>query len=94
MEATRTFEKPEILVPVRCDIHPWMRAFLAVLPHPFHAVTGPDGTFTIPNISAADLFGPNGPGSRPADGQLPSPTTLTALVKDSSSFVVSPVPPG
>ena len=39
-------------------------------------------------------FVPNGPGSRPADGQLPSPMTLTALVKDSSSFVVSPVPPG
>lgn len=52
MEATRTFEKPEILVPVRCDIHTWMRAFIAVLPHPFHAMTGPDGTFTITGLPA------------------------------------------
>jgi len=54
MEATRTFEKPEILVPVRCDIHPWMRAFITVLPHPFHAVTGPDGTFTIMGLPAGE----------------------------------------
>ena len=54
MEATRTFEKPEILFPVRCDIHPWMRASIAVLPHPFHAVTGPDGTFTIGGLPAGE----------------------------------------
>jgi len=54
MEATRTFEKPEVLFPVRCDIHPWMRASIAVLPHPFHAVTGPDGTFTIKGLPAGE----------------------------------------
>lgn len=54
METTRIFEKPEILVPVRCDIHPWMRAVIAVLPHPFHAVTGPDGTFTIKGLPAGE----------------------------------------
>lgn len=52
MEATRTFEKPEILFPVRCDIHPWMRAFIAVLPHSSYTVTGPDGTFTIKGLPA------------------------------------------
>lgn len=50
MEATRIFEKPEILIPVRCDIHAWMRASIAVLPHHFHSVTGPDGTFTIKGL--------------------------------------------
>lgn len=54
MEATRTFEKPEALFPLRCDIHTWMRAFVAVLPHPFHAVTGPDGTFAIKGIPAGE----------------------------------------
>jgi len=54
MEATRTFEKPEILFPVRCDIHSWMRASIAVLPHPFHAATGPDGTFTIKGLPAGE----------------------------------------
>lgn len=54
MEATRTFEKPEVLFPVRCDIHTWMRASIAVLPHPFHTVTGPDGTFTIKGLPAGE----------------------------------------
>ena len=52
MEATRTFDKPEVLFPVRCDMHPWMRAFVAVLPHPFHAVTGADGSFAIKGLPA------------------------------------------
>ncbi len=52
MEATRTFDKPEPLFPVRCDMHPWMRAFVAVLPHPFHAVTGADGSFAIEGLPA------------------------------------------
>ena len=54
MEATRTFDKPEILFPVVCDIHPWMRAFIAVLPNPLHAATGPDGTFTIKGLPAGE----------------------------------------
>ncbi len=48
---TRTFEKPE-LVPFRCDVHPWMRAFVAVVPHPFFAVTGSDGRFEIRGLPA------------------------------------------
>lgn len=52
MEATRTFDKPETLFPVRCDMHPWMQAFVAVLPHPFHAVTGADGSFAINGLPA------------------------------------------
>ena len=55
---------------------------------PYAVGPGPFGG--IPLVT----FVPNGPGSCPADGQLPSPMTLTALVKDSSSLVVSPVPPG
>jgi plastocyanin len=52
MEATRTFERAELLFPVRCDMHPWMLAFVAVLPHPFHAVTAPDGAFEIKGLPA------------------------------------------
>ncbi len=48
---TRTFEKPEI-VPFKCDVHPWMRAWVAVVPHPFFAVTGPDGRFEIRGLPA------------------------------------------
>jgi plastocyanin len=46
----RRFGKPEVMVPVRCDIHPWMVAYIGVLPHPYYAVSGEDGAFSIPNL--------------------------------------------
>lgn len=33
------FERPEVAVRVGCDVHPWMVAYVAVLPHPYAAVT-------------------------------------------------------
>ena len=48
---TRTFARPEI-VPFKCDVHPWMRAWVAVVPHPFFAVTGADGRFEIRGLPA------------------------------------------
>jgi len=47
-----TFDKPEFMFPVRCDVHPWMQAWVAVMPHPFFAVTGSDGQFEIKNVPA------------------------------------------
>ncbi len=35
---------------VKCDIHPWMNAYVAVVPHPYFAVTGADGSFELPNL--------------------------------------------
>ena len=35
---------------VKCDIHPWMNAFVAVVDHPYFAVTGPDGSFELANL--------------------------------------------
>ncbi len=46
-EATVTFEEPEEIFPVKCDVHPWMRAYCAVLTHPFHAVTPGAGQYAI-----------------------------------------------
>ena len=40
----------EVLVPVKCDQHPWMRAFIGVMKHPFFAVSGADGSFTISGV--------------------------------------------
>jgi hypothetical protein len=42
--------KPEVAKRIYCDVHNWMVSWLAVLPHPFHAVTGADGSFTIENV--------------------------------------------
>ena len=36
----------------KCDVHPWMTGYVAVTDHPFFAVTGDDGSFTIPNVPA------------------------------------------
>jgi len=46
----RKFTAPEVLIPVSCSVHPWMRSYLGVVPHPFFAVSGEDGTFTIPVV--------------------------------------------
>jgi plastocyanin len=46
----QTFARPEIAIPVKCNIHPWMKAYIAVLANPYFRVTGKDGTFAITNI--------------------------------------------
>lgn len=46
----KKFTKPETLIPVKCNQHPWMTAHLGVLAHPFFAVSAKDGSFTIKNL--------------------------------------------
>jgi plastocyanin len=45
-----TFAREEVMVPVKCNIHPWMRAYIGVISHPFFAVTGDDGTYSIKGL--------------------------------------------
>ena len=40
------FTHPEISLYVKCNIHPWMKAYVAVFSHPYFQVTGPDGSFS------------------------------------------------
>src|ERR1700749_4609243 len=46
----RKFLKPEIMIPVKCNIHSWMHAFIGVLDHPYFSVSQEDGTFEIKNL--------------------------------------------
>ena len=46
-EASATFDKPEAMFQIKCDVHPWMSAFVGAFNHPFFSVTGADGKFTI-----------------------------------------------
>lgn len=48
----RSFDQPEVLVRFKCDVHPWMFAYVGVLPHPYHAVTDKDGKFKIEGVPA------------------------------------------
>ncbi len=46
----KSFAREEVMIPVKCNVHPWMRAYIGVVSHPFYAVTGDDGTFTIKGL--------------------------------------------
>jgi len=52
MKTTHTFDKPEVMVPFKCDVHGWMNAYVGVLPHPYFAVTKDDGKFELANLPA------------------------------------------
>jgi plastocyanin len=47
---TRKFTRPETMLPVRCNNHPWMNAFINVANTPYFAVSAADGTFTITGL--------------------------------------------
>ena len=46
----KRFARPEVLIPVKCNQHPWMKAYVGVLKHSMHGVSGEDGTFTIKGV--------------------------------------------
>ncbi len=48
----RSFKKTEGMFRIKCDKHPWMGSYAAVLEHPYFAVTGEDGTFEIAGLGA------------------------------------------
>jgi hypothetical protein len=50
MEVKRTFSTREVMVPVKCNVHGWMNAYIGVLEHPFFAVTDDTGRFSIPQL--------------------------------------------
>jgi len=43
-----SFSREEIAIPVKCNVHPWMKSYIAVFKHPYFAVTGKDGSFQLP----------------------------------------------
>jgi hypothetical protein len=46
----QSFAHEEISIPVKCNIHPWMKAYIAVFSHPYFAVTAKDGSFDLKNV--------------------------------------------
>ena len=49
---TRTFQAREVMVRLKCDVHPWMTAYAGVLDHPYYAVTADGGRFELRNVPA------------------------------------------
>ena len=74
METEKTFDQPETIFPVSCDVHPWMRSYIAVFDHPYFTITKDDGSFEIPNLP---------PGEYQIEAQHPTLKIMTgkAVVK-------------
>ena len=49
-ETSTKFDKPEDVFQIKCDVHPWMQAWMGVFTHPFFATTKADGKFTISGL--------------------------------------------
>src|SRR5207244_8879880 len=50
----KKFARGEVMIPVKCNQHPWMRAYIGVVKNPLYAVTGSDGSFTIKGVPPGD----------------------------------------
>ena len=46
----KKFPNPEVMIPVECNVHPWMKAYIGVVSNPFYSVTGTTGTYTIKGV--------------------------------------------
>ena len=52
----KSFARPEMMIAVQCNQHPWMRAYINVMAHPYYAISGPDGRFEIKNLPAGEYM--------------------------------------
>jgi hypothetical protein len=50
----KTFAREEIMLPVKCNQHPWMKMYVNVVKTPFYAVTGADGKYEIKGLPPGD----------------------------------------
>ncbi len=50
MKMTHTFDKEEVMIPFKCDVHGWMNAYVGVLNHPYFAVSDKDGKFELKSL--------------------------------------------
>jgi plastocyanin len=50
MKMSHTFDKQEVMVPFKCDVHGWMNAYVGVMSHPYFAVTDKDGKFELKGL--------------------------------------------
>ena len=50
MTIKKKFDAAEVMVKFKCDVHPWMNAYIGVLTHPYFSVSGPGGTFELKDL--------------------------------------------
>jgi len=79
-DLTYTFARPELFLRFKCDVHPWMFAWVSVIDSPYYSVSGPDGKFIIKNV-------PPGKYTVEADHRKLGSQTQEVEVKDSDVTV-------
>ena len=77
----RTFREPELMMPVRCNNHPWMQAFVNVVANPFFAVSDTSGHYTIKGV-------PPGTYTLEADQEVAGTKTATVTVPAKGTVTV------
>ena len=81
MTTPRDFSEPEVMVPLQCNVHSWMNGYAGVLPHPYFAVTGDDGSFSIGRLPPGTYVIEAWQGKYPAQQQ-----TVTVGAKETKTI--------
>jgi plastocyanin len=76
----RTFPKPELMIPVRCAMHPWMQGFINVVANPFYAVSDATGHYIIRGV-------PPGTYTLAADQETMGEKTVTVTVGPKQTII-------
>jgi hypothetical protein len=53
-EAKRIFDAPEVMIPIRCNVHPWMEANIGVVDHPYYGVTDGGGSYSLRGLPSGE----------------------------------------
>jgi plastocyanin len=53
---SKTFKKAEVMVKTKCDLHPWMGAWVGVVRHSAFAVSAADGSFSLAGLPPGDFL--------------------------------------
>jgi hypothetical protein len=50
MQTERKFDRAEVMIPFKCDVHPWMSSYVGVVDHPFFGVSGAEGIVALKEL--------------------------------------------
>jgi len=50
MDVERTFTAPEVMLKIKCDVHPWMASWIGVMDHPYFSITNELGSYVIRDL--------------------------------------------